>query len=69
MVVRPSPGSSSQGIWFEPHRVVHGTPQPLLAPKVTLRRLDRDVPEEELNLIQFASGQVTESRTRSRWIR
>ena len=36
--------------------VVHGAAQLLLAPEVTLRGLDRDVTEQELDLIQFAAS-------------
>jgi hypothetical protein len=36
--------------------VVDCAAQLLLAPKVTLRGLDRDVTEQELDLIQLAAG-------------
>jgi hypothetical protein len=36
--------------------VVDGAAQLLLAPKVTLRGLDRDATEEKLDLIQFAAS-------------
>ena len=37
-----------------------GTPKLLLASEVTLSGLDRHVPEQELNLVQFATGKVAE---------
>lgn len=40
---------------------VHGVSKLLFAPKVALSRLDRDVPEEELDLVQFAAGQVAQA--------
>jgi len=54
-----------RGVGFQPHRVVDGTAQLLFAPEVALRRLNRDIPEETLDLIQFAAGLATESRTRA----
>jgi hypothetical protein len=45
--------------------VVHGNPELRLASQVALRRLDRPVTEQELNLIQFAACEVTETRARA----
>lgn len=45
---------------FNSEPVVDGTPKFLLASEVTLRGLDRHVPEQESNLVQFATGEVTE---------
>jgi hypothetical protein len=42
--------------------VVDGVLEPLLAPEVTLRRLDGDVAQEKLNLFQFACGLVAQPR-------
>ena len=38
--------------------VVNGATQPLLAAEVSLGRLNRDVPEQELNLVEFSAGKV-----------
>jgi hypothetical protein len=59
--------SWSSGIRFDTQSVVHGNPQLLLASKVALRRLDGDVAEHELNLIQFAAGKMaTRAQVRRR---
>ena len=42
---------------FTAHRSV------CLLPEVALGRLNRDVPEEELDLVQFAAGEVAQSST------
>jgi|RhiMethySRZTD1v2_1073278.scaffolds.fasta_scaffold69206_7 hypothetical protein len=44
--------------WFDAQTVIHRNPQFLLAPKIPLGRLDRNVTKEELDLIQFAAGQM-----------
>jgi hypothetical protein len=41
---------------------VHGATQFLLAPEVPFRRLNRHVSQEELDLIQFAAGEVAQTR-------
>ena len=38
--------------------VVNGATQPLLAAQIPFGRLNRDVPEQELNLVEFAAGEV-----------
>ena len=43
------------------HPVIDGVAEFLLAPEVTLGSLDGDVPKQELDLVQFAAGQVAES--------
>src|SRR5260370_39969803 len=43
--------------------VVDGAAQILLTTEVTLGRLDRDVPEQELDLIQFSAGKMAEPGT------
>ena len=40
---------------FETDSVIDRFPQLLLAAKVTLRRLDADMPQQELNLLQLAA--------------
>jgi hypothetical protein len=47
------PGNSSLG--FDADPVVHGGSDSLFAAKVSLVRLNRDVPKKELNLVQFAA--------------
>jgi hypothetical protein len=44
---------------LDPEPIVDGTSQLLLASQVAFSRLNRNVPEEELNLIEFAAGQMT----------
>jgi len=46
-----------------PDFVVHGESEVLLAVEVLLCRLDRHVAEQELDLVELASGQMTEPRT------
>ena len=46
---------------FNSEPVVDGPPEFLLTSEVTFRGLDRHVPEQELNLVQFAAGEVAES--------
>ena len=41
--------------------VVYGGSNSLRAAEVSLRRLHRDVPEEELDLLQFAAGGAAEA--------
>jgi hypothetical protein len=48
-----APPASTLGLDTDP--VVHGGSDALLAAKVSLDRLNRDVPQEELNLFQFAA--------------
>ena len=55
--------SSSRGFYSD--MVVHRALKALFAAKVLLRGLYRDVTEQELNLFQFASRNMTQSGTRS----
>ena len=55
------PGS---GIRFDAWSVVHGSAELLLASEITLRRLDGDVPEKKLYLLQFSTGKMAEPGTR-----
>ena len=41
---------------FQPDVIVHGAPEPLLAAQVSFGRLHRNVPQQELNLLQLAAG-------------
>src|ERR1041385_5858299 len=45
---------------LDAHAVIYCNAQFLFAAQVTLCCLDRDVSEQELNLIEFAAGEVTE---------
>ena len=55
--------NSSCGFYSD--MVVHRALKALFASKVLLRSLYRDVAEQELNLFQFASGDMTQSGTRA----
>ena len=61
--VRPACGFESRCVRLDAQPVVYGVPKLLFAPEVALGRLDRDVPEQKLDLVQFAAGQVAQSRT------
>ncbi len=43
----------------QPDVIIDGILEPLFAPKIFLCRLDRNVAQQKLNLLQFASGLVT----------
>ena len=66
MVSRPSTIGLTAlfALWFDPDPVIHGRPDALLAAKISLRGLDRNVAQQELYLFQFASRCVTKSRAR-----
>jgi hypothetical protein len=55
--------SQRSGCGLDTDLVVHGRRNPLSATEITLCRLDRHVPEEELDLLQFASSGAAESGT------
>jgi hypothetical protein len=46
--------------WLDTDAVVHGISDLLLAAKVALGGLHRDVPEQELDLFKFAASNVTQ---------
>jgi hypothetical protein len=57
---------------LQPDFVVDGLPQALLKAQVSLRRLDRDVAEQKLDLVEFAVTPASVCRTgfrirRTRW--
>ena len=60
--IRPAFGGKSGGIGLDAQAVVHGAAQLLFAPQITFGGLNRYMPEEELNLIQFATGEVAQAR-------
>jgi hypothetical protein len=49
----PEPRDS--GIWFDSDAIIDRRPNPLLAAKVSLGRLNRDMSQQELDLLQFAA--------------
>jgi hypothetical protein len=53
---------ASRHIGFDSQSVVDGSSEPLLAAEVPLGRLDRDVPEQKLDLIQFTACEMAETR-------
>jgi hypothetical protein len=53
----------SSRIRLDANAIIDGGSNPLLAAKVTFRRLHRNVPQEELNLLQLASRCVAEAST------
>ena len=55
----------SSKIWFDSQPVVHGNPKLLLASEVALCRLDGNVAEQELDLVEFAAREVAQTRTGS----
>jgi len=56
--------SPSRDLWFNAKSIVDSVPEPLLAAQVSLRRLNTDMPEQKLNLLQLSAGFVTQPRTR-----
>jgi hypothetical protein len=42
--------------------VVHRVSQFLLAAEIALGRLDRNMPEQKLNLLQFSAGEMAQAR-------
>jgi hypothetical protein len=59
----PRPRVGSSGVGLDAHPVVHRVPELLFAPEVALGCLNRDVPKEELDLVQFAPGEMTQPGT------
>src|SRR5437899_9756521 len=57
-----TPGDSA--IWFDSDAIIDRRPNPLLAAKVSLGRLNGDMSQQELDLLQFASGSVAQTSTR-----
>jgi hypothetical protein len=46
-------------LWFEAELIIHREPQLLFVPAIAFGRLDRDMPEQELDLFGFAATSVT----------
>jgi hypothetical protein len=55
----------SSGVRLDSQSVVHGNPELLLASEVALCRLDGNVAEQELDLIQFTAREVAEAGARA----
>ncbi len=53
--------SSGSLLGLEAKLVTNGIAQPLLATQVPFRGLHADVPEQELDLLEFSTGQVTQA--------
>jgi hypothetical protein len=53
------------GIRLNTDRIINGISKPLLASQISLRRLDADVPEQELDLFQLATTLVAQPSTRA----
>lgn len=64
-ILDPPCGSRSRRIGLDPKPVVHGVPELLLAAEVAFGRLNRHVAQQELNLVEFAAGQVAEPGART----
>jgi hypothetical protein len=47
--------SRNSSLGFDADPVIHGGSDSLPAAKVSLRRLNRDLPKKELNLVRFAA--------------
>ena len=60
--VRPLGAGSRGGVWFDSEPVVHSASEFLFAPEVPLRRLDGDMPQEKLDLLELAAGQMAQPR-------
>jgi hypothetical protein len=50
-------------IRLDANAIIDGGSNPLFAPKVALRRLNRNMPQKELDLVQIASRSMAESST------
>lgn len=52
-------------LWLDPDGIVDGVPKPLLASQIALGGLYADVPEQELNLLQFSARFVAQTGARA----
>ena len=57
--IRPWRNDLHRRTGLDPEPIVDGTPQLLFTSQVAFRGLNRNVPKKELNLIEFAAGQMT----------
>ena len=53
----------SGAVWIEPDRVIHGILKPLLAAQIPFCGFDGNMSQEKLNLLEFTSCLMAESRT------
>jgi hypothetical protein len=51
-----SPSFAYSAVWLDADPVVSGVLKALLTAKIPLSRLDRDVAQQELDLVQFPTG-------------
>jgi len=54
-----APNSRIVALWLDAKAVVNRSTNPLFAAEIPLSRLHGNVPEEELNLLEFAAGGAT----------
>jgi hypothetical protein len=47
-------------LWFDTDAIIHRRPDPLLAAQISLGRLNRNMPQQELDLFQLTSGCLTQ---------
>jgi predicted RNase H-like HicB family nuclease len=59
VVIRPWRFGSCGGIWFNANPIVHGAPKLLLTSQVPFRRLNGDMTQEKLDLLEFATREMT----------
>src|SRR3981081_802477 len=59
----------TQRFGFDSDGIIDRRPNPLLAAKVSLGRLNRDMSQQELDLLQFASGSMTQTSAGDVWCR
>jgi hypothetical protein len=59
----PEPPADS-AIWFDSDAIIDRRPNPLLAAKVSLGRLNRDMSQQELDLLQFAACSMAQTSAR-----
>jgi hypothetical protein len=50
-------------VGFQPDSIIHGITEPLFAAQLSLRRLHRDMPQKELNLLQLTAGLMAKTGT------
>jgi len=55
---------SAHVVWLNAQSIIYSIPKLLLAPEIPFSSLDRNMSEQELDLIQFAAGQVAQTGTR-----
>src|ERR1035441_10590976 len=62
---RPAPLEREPWLGFDTDAVVHRSTNPLLAAEIALSCLHGDVPEKELDLVQFSTRSMTQLGTRT----